>query len=99
LNFVHVSDVANLFYLVAKNNVTGVFNCTDSHYVTAKEFCEGIATYLKVETKREDFEDWFKYCFAITQKMKTSRAEEIGWKLEYKTFLDNVGKVYSELNS
>ena len=103
LNFIHLNDLARLYYLVVEKNGTGLYHATDSKYVQASELTKGLSKYLNVEIKECDLntakEKYGKFAIGqtINQKMISKRSE-LGWRLEYPSFLECLDKIFIEVN-
>ena len=106
MNFIHLNDLARLYYLVGERNGSGIYHGTDSKYVQASELVKGVAKYLNVEIKECDVNTALeKYgLFAVgqtvNQKVISIRSYlELGWQLEYSSILECLDKVFLELNN
>ena len=99
LSFIHVNDNANCFYLVGSKRLEGVFNAVDNNCITIDDFCDGVAKFLKVETKKNhDYKGLFYTLgFGTSLRIITKRREETAWKLDYPSFLGCIEKTFSEL--
>ena len=99
LSFIHANDNANCFYLVGNKRLEGAFNAVDNNCITIDDFCDGVAKFLKVETKKNpDYKGLFYTLgFGISLRIITKRREETAWKLDYPSFLGCLEKTFSEL--
>lgn len=98
MNFIHVEDTANCFYLVGTKDVTGIFNAADNVHVSVKDFTESIAKLLNVNIVEEQHEGPFATLCAISnQRVTTVRSEEIGWTVKYTSILEKLPTIYEEL--
>ena len=105
INFIHVKDVARLYYLIHEKNGSGIYHGTDNVYITANELNHEIGKHLNVEIRDYDLNEAYKkYGFfalgsTIDQKLITKRAHELKWNLKYPSFIGCLDKVVTEVTN
>lgn len=100
LSYVHVDDLADLYRLIAEKRAKGVFHGVDDSTATHAEIATAVsrAAGKDGKTKGVSLQDAekamgpFASAFVIKERVRTSRAQEVGWKPKHKGVLDDVAR-------
>lgn len=96
VSLIHLEDLGNLYRLTVEHRKSGYFHGTDSNPVTIRQIVDKVKEVTGV-TVEETFDEAFSQipnlglfpiAQAVSQKVKTSRAEELGWEVKYPNWLE-----------
>ena len=96
ISLIHQEDLAELYRLTVEHRKGGYFNATDSNPVTLRQMIDKVKEITGV-THEETFEEAFSQIhdlgfFAVghvlSQKIITSRAQELGWEVRHPNWLE-----------
>jgi len=96
VSLIHLEDLANLYRLTVELRKSGYFLATDSNPVTLRQITDKVKEITGV-TEEETFDEpfsqipnlgLFPIAQSLSQKIKTSRAEELGWEVKYPNWLE-----------
>lgn len=106
-SLVHRSDLARLYYLVAKKRASGIFHGVDGTPTSVLEMAKnasaasgrnGEVQALSLEKARETM-GAFADALALDQVVSAKRSSELGWNPVFKSFTANIQQLYKEFTS
>jgi nucleoside-diphosphate-sugar epimerase len=89
LNQIHRSDAASaVFFLLNRENTTGVFNVTDNASPTQREFYGWLAEHFARPLPPSGPADPQRRRFATNKRVSNAKLRALGWEPAYPSFLD-----------
>jgi nucleoside-diphosphate-sugar epimerase len=90
MNMVHNEDAASALFFIAQYDHRGIFNITDNHPVTQREWFESVCALLNRPFPPTGPRDFNRKRAWTNKRVSNKKIRSLGWEPKYPTFLDGL---------
>jgi nucleoside-diphosphate-sugar epimerase len=90
MNMIHHEDAASALFFIAQNDYRGIFNMTDDHPVTQREWFESVCARLNRPLPPTGPRDFDRKRGWTNKRVSNKKIRSLGWAPKYPTFLDGL---------
>jgi nucleoside-diphosphate-sugar epimerase len=90
MNMIHHEDAASAIFFIAQNDHRGIFNVTDNHPATQREWFESMCRRLNKPLPPTGPRDLARKRAWTNKRVSNKKIRSLGWEPRYPTFLDGL---------